>query len=176
MSIAYPEPATLAGTKVASPKAKAAEASHFSCLVVGESRQRNSMFEAAADESGWQTHVCHGAAKANAVIARHRFQLAIVDLADAGNQGGELREVAEALSRDKETLLMISGNEDDPLEEIWARQIGGWVYLPGVDETCDLKMVCDEARTVAEKLHPSLKSETNESGISSSKNESREFG
>ena len=176
MSIAYSEATTLAGTKVVSPDRKVAATSHYSCLVVGDSEQRNSMFESAAEQSGWQTEVCHGASKANAVIARHRFQLAIIDLAEAKDGTGELREVAEALARDKETLLMISGNEDDPLEEIWARQIGGWVYLPGVDETCDIGMVCGEARTVTEKLHPSAIPKDNKSGLSRPKQARREFG
>jgi len=176
MSIAYSETTTLGAAKVIAPEQKFSSVRHFSCLIVGESADRFSMFEAAAEQSGWQTEVCHGAVKANVVIARHRFQLAIIDLAGAGTDANELREVAEALAGDKETLLMISGNEDDPLEEIWARQIGSWVYLPGVDETCDLGMVCGEARTVAEKLYPFGLPKGNESGLSRPNQRQREFG
>jgi hypothetical protein len=38
------------------------------------------------------------------------------------------------------------------MEEIWARQLGAWMYLPGVNDHSDVAMLCGEARNAAEKL------------------------
>ena len=47
---------------------------------------------------------------------------------------------------------MVCGSEGDVLAEMWARQLGVWLYLAGVDPTCDLTSLCSEAQQVAEKL------------------------
>jgi hypothetical protein len=47
---------------------------------------------------------------------------------------------------------VICGNEGRPQEEIWARQLGAWLYLPGVVESDDVAMLCGEARQIAEQL------------------------
>jgi hypothetical protein len=63
-----------------------------------------------------------------------------------------MRWLAERLAADGTLLLVLCGNDGEALEEIWAHQLGTWLYLPGVDEASDLSMVCSEARTVVEKL------------------------
>ncbi len=37
--------------------------------------------------------------------------------------------------------------------EIWSRQLGVWMYLPGVDDESDIAMLCGEARNAVEKLN-----------------------
>jgi hypothetical protein len=39
------------------------------------------------------------------------------------------------------------------LGEVWSRQLGVWMYLPGVDSESDLALVYSEARGIVEKLH-----------------------
>jgi hypothetical protein len=53
-------------------------------------------------------------------------------------------------------LLVICGRDGDAMQEIWAHQLGAWLYLPGVDISGDLAMLCSQARMVVEKLnlHP----------------------
>ena len=154
MSLAFSDSLTQVGSRVHCPERKQISAGQLQCLVASNSESRLAMFETAAEETGWQARVCHGADQARARIARHRFQLAMIDLDGDPDHDRELREVAETLAKDRDLLLLISGGEDDPLTEIWARQLGCWVYLSGVDETCDVAMVFGEARVVRERLHP----------------------
>ena len=43
-------------------------------------------------------------------------------------------------------LLVICGSEDNVDEELWARQLGAWLYLPGVCDGDSLTSLCVEAR------------------------------
>ena len=53
---------------------------------------------------------------------------------------------------DPQRLLIVCGTEGNPLEEIWAWQLGVWLYLAGVDLNCDVESLCSEARQVTNKL------------------------
>ena len=48
--------------------------------------------------------------------------------------------------------LIVCGNEGATEEEIWVRQLGAWMYLPGVTEGSNLSLLCSEARHIAERL------------------------
>ena len=123
------------------------------CLVLCNSAERSRMFLEAAAESGWTPVVCREASQASAQTARFRFPLVIVDIeGDGGGTADDFQRLAEQLSREHGRLLMICGDEENPLQEIWARQLGAWLYLPGVDETSDMTLLCGEARTAADKL------------------------
>jgi len=127
------------------------------CLVVSQSQQRGEQFERAAVAEGWYATVCRDAQSASMAAARFCFRLAIIDLESlspgcAGAHG--MRRLAESLAAERKGLLVLCGRDGDVLEEIWAHQVGSWLYLPGVDETSDLTMVCSEARSVVEKLFP----------------------
>lgn len=129
----------------------------FRCLVVSDSESRGRMFQRAAADGGWESMVCRDAGQAALQAQRFRFLLVVVDLEGADGLTPEgYPKLSEQLARDGGPLLMICGHEDDALEEIWARQFGAWLYLPGVDTTCDVAMLCREAHKAAEKLHPEL--------------------
>jgi hypothetical protein len=134
----------------------------FHCLVLSASDRRSVMFDKAAADGGWDPIICDDAQQAMGLFQRFNCQLILVDLDSDGAMPVGFREVTEMmmrrgrLSSSGAPLVMICGNEGDALEEIWARQLGAWLYLPGVDETCDLTMLCSEAKAATEKLQKSL--------------------
>lgn len=130
-------------------------ASVFQCLIVSADPARREMFARAAAEGGWKTALCGDAASALAHINRSFMQLAIVDL--EGPQAATLRPVIERLAGGSGLLaggllLIVCGNEGQIEEEVWVRQSGAWLYLPGVAETNNFALLCGEARQIAERL------------------------
>ena len=62
-----------------------------------------------------------------------------------------LKQLVEQLAA-RRLLLAVCGNPDDPTGEVWSRQLGVWMYLPGVDHQSDIALLCAEARHVLEKI------------------------
>lgn len=122
----------------------------FECLVVATVDERQLMLAQAAAQGGWRTVVCNDVANAHRCLAQHSLQLAVVDL--AGRDYAELGQLLEMIAAKRGLLLMVCGNEGRPQEEIQIRQLGAWLYLPGVVEGSDVSALCEEARLIAEKL------------------------
>jgi hypothetical protein len=79
--------------------------------------------------------------------------MVIVDLEGAPLQSPDgFRVFAERIAGESNRLIVVCGNEGNAREEIWARQLGAWMYLPGVDDQSDVAMVCGEAKNVVEKI------------------------
>jgi DNA-binding NtrC family response regulator len=119
-------------------------------LIVSADSQRRGIFEHAAADSGWKTLLCADAPDALTCLNRSLVQLAIVDL--ESQQPGTFRSVVEQLTARNGLLLIVCGNEGDIKEEVWARQLGAWLYLPGVPEGNNFTALCGEARHIAERL------------------------
>jgi hypothetical protein len=80
------------------------------------------------------------------------YQLVIVDIAHPlGDRVNDTVEVAEEFASRPGTLLVVCGSEDSVEEELWARQLGAWVYLPGVSSGDALVSLFAEARRVGER-------------------------
>ncbi|MEM7314116.1 MAG: hypothetical protein AAF497_13295 [Planctomycetota bacterium] len=121
------------------------------CLVVSTRPERREMLERAADDAGWDVIVCSDSESGWTAVKRQRFQLALVDFEESSDSE-LLKELSSEIAGMRDTLLMLCGNEGDALEEIWARQLGAWLYLPGVSEASDVTSLCEQAIPVAEKL------------------------
>ena len=125
------------------------------CLVVSPSKQRVKQFEEAAQNQGWATIVGRDADDAAREAVRNRIQLAVVDLEGVGTPDQqEYRALVEQLATvgaDK-PLLIVCGPQGDPSGEIWSRQLGVWMYLPGIDDHSDVALLCGEARHVLDKM------------------------
>lgn len=118
------------------------------CLIVSSADGlRQSLFQAAGD-AGWDPVVCGDLAGATMAVQRVRFQLAWVDLKSWDR---DARKLCESIARLRHVLLVICGNADNAAEEIWARQLGAWLYLPDVawEDVGDLAFLCEQARIVA---------------------------
>ncbi len=122
----------------------------FQCLIVSADPGRRRMLERAAAESGWKTHPCADAATALAHINRWLVQLAVVDL--EAQRLEAFRPLVEQLTATSGMLSIVCGNEGNVDEEIWVRQQGTWMYLPGVVDTSNVGLLCAEARQIAERL------------------------
>jgi hypothetical protein len=157
MSIAFAEFETATQSEVCVPRPKATRVALLHCLVVAENAERRAFLAESARAAGWEVTVCAGASAASVAANRYRQSLAIVDLADLeAGAASSLRTLTEQLTSGSSPLVMICGAEGNALEEIWARQLGVWLYLSGVDASCDVTSLCRDAKQVTEKLAPQV--------------------
>ena len=123
------------------------------CLVVSTSRPRRDMFMQAAAREGWDTVACPDAESATAQVRRSRFQLALIDFEGCEERAPSwLCRLCPRLSSSNDPLLVVCGHEGDAAEELWARQLGVWLYLPGVTNGDDISVLCGEARGILKQL------------------------
>jgi DNA-binding NtrC family response regulator len=125
----------------------------FHCLVVSADGERQEMLARGAAEAGWETTIVCDAEAALACQRRSFVQLAFIDL--ESDSSGRLHELLEHFAPMKDLLTIACGAEGDIEEEIWVRQVGVWLYLPGVGDETRLSLLCDEARRIVERLHVS---------------------
>jgi len=154
MSTACAELETLPQSERFVTRQRATRPTLLHCLVVAADAERRAFLARAAREAGWEVAVYADAHAASVAAQRFGHSLAIVDLEGlSAEQAREVRTLTEQLSTSSQPLLMVCGTEGNALEEIWARQLGVWLYLSGVDPSCDLETLCSEAKQVVEKLH-----------------------
>jgi DNA-binding response OmpR family regulator len=122
----------------------------YQCLIVSADPRRQEMLERAASEGGWKTSTCADAGAALTYLNRSVVQLAVVDLEN--QQSENFQPVVQQLTFQRGLLLIVCGNEGAVEEEVWVRQRGAWLYLPGVTEGSNLSLLCSEARHIAERL------------------------
>jgi hypothetical protein len=150
-------PATLPRAVVDAPDDRGDATTMCQCLVVSAEPGRREMLKMAAVESGWVALVCHDAESACEEARRTLFRLALIDVerpegaADLG-WATELRSLVEQIAAQRDVLLAVCGNDGDAREEIWARQLGTWLYLPGVTDAQDLITPCTDARVALERM------------------------
>jgi len=124
--------------------------SNYGCLVVSNHSERRQRLMQSACAGGWETIVCTDMRHALWEARRSAFHLAIVDLGAADNPTPvNSHELCEMLSTTGDYLMMVCGQQSDASEEIWARKLGVWAYLPGVDPGADISLLCTEALGVA---------------------------
>jgi hypothetical protein len=124
------------------------------CLVVtGQAGFRNRL-TAATELAGWEE--CD-APKTDGDIRSAidgDYRLVLVDIANpVGNRVSDMVELAEEFAARPETLVVICGPEDGIDEELWARQLGAWVYLPGAIAGDGLVSLFHEAVRLADRRH-----------------------
>lgn len=123
------------------------------CLVVSASARRAQLWVRAAHEENWTTIVCTAADDAIRQSVRNRIDLALVDLQSAvGEYERQLQALVEQLASRSGPLLAVCGKPDDLRGEVWSRQLGVWMYLPGIDTDSDIALLCGEARNILKKL------------------------
>jgi ActR/RegA family two-component response regulator len=122
------------------------------CLIVSSRVGQREVLSRAATASGWASVVCSDAATARHLAERIVVKLAFVDLEQAPrDELASLQQLAADLSRMGCPLLVVCGADGDAEQEIWARQLGAWLYLPGMGGVEPMTQLCDEARGVVER-------------------------
>jgi hypothetical protein len=121
------------------------------CLVVSTVRERRELLSRATTDAGWDTIICADPPNATAVAQQFRFQMAWVDLDPYGTTSAEFRDLCQLLAGMPGLLLAVCGHASNAEEEIWARQLGVWLYLPGVSTALpeELALLCEQARQAA---------------------------
>lgn len=123
------------------------------CLVAASSAERRAEFAAAAICAGWNPIECTTVADALLTERRLRMQLALVDLSPgAGSVHPNWPELVECLADRGELLTVVCGGTGEAEEEIWARQLGVWLYLPGAMDPQEAHPLLSEARDIAGRL------------------------
>lgn len=123
------------------------------CLVVSSHPQRCESLREAAIDGGWLPIVFADAELAWDESRRSVMLLVVVDVHDATDRPAEAcRRLVERLSRESGRLLAVCGGDAlAPQDEIWARQLGAWMVMPGVVDAHDLAAVYEEAGKVIER-------------------------
>jgi uncharacterized protein YgbK (DUF1537 family) len=146
-------PAVLVSPDARAPARRHAPVALHTCLVVSTSARRAQLWVRAAHEERWATIVCTTADDAIRQSVRQRVDLALVDLQAAEREHEEqLRKLVQQLASRDGPLLAVCGKPDDTTGEVWSRQLGVWMYLPGVDGQSDIALLCGEARNILKKL------------------------
>ena len=146
-------PATLVSPGPSATTGRRAAVALHTCLVVSVSPRRAQLLVRAAHEEQWATIVCKTADDALRQSVRQRVDLALVDLQSAPPPEERLlRVLVEQLAARHGPLLAVCGKPDDTMGEVWSRQLGVWMYLPGVNSQSDIALLCGEARNILEKL------------------------
>jgi hypothetical protein len=147
-------PAVLVSPAIGVPAKRRSAVDLHTCLVVSTSARRAQLWVRAAHEEHWTTIVCTTAEDGNRQSVRNRIDLALVDLQAASKDNEiRLRGLVEQLAGRKGPLLAVCGKPEDTLGEVWSRQLGVWMYLPGVDSESDIALLCGEARHILRKLN-----------------------
>jgi len=139
--------------------------SHISawhCLVVSSCHKQREIIGQKAFGAGWITLGCENASDALAQLCRNPVKLVIMDVQGEAATCSSIAKLAEHIMWTGGMLLVTIGDaaqadaaqvQESQKTEAWARQLGVWSYLPGINDHSDLSLVCSQALEVTEKLH-----------------------
>jgi DNA-binding NtrC family response regulator len=122
------------------------------CLVVSGDVELRHRLDTMADLAGWSA--CEAPADAAELrsLVDGDYHLVITDIArPLGERVTDTVEIAEEFASRPNTLVVVCGSGESVDEELWARQLGAWVYLPGVSGGDALMSLFAEAQRVVER-------------------------
>lgn len=126
------------------------------CLVASASERRRRLLRAAAEEQKWFAVVVSGSQELLRQAFLERVDLVWIDFPDPGglqaDDRRELRDAAETATSVMSGLLVVSGRDVNGDEEIWARSLGAWAYLPDALGAAELEVVFGDARTALGRM------------------------
>ena len=117
------------------------------CLVLTWSEDRAELLRSAAHNESWQATVNVDVREFLRNMYLLRVPLTFVDLPESKSFGySVLREAAQRTTELGNSLVVVCGIGGNPAEEVWARQLGAWAYLPGDNGLTGLELVFGDAR------------------------------
>ncbi len=156
----FPLVAVHPGSAVERPRELAVET--IRCLICSSDPLLRDSLGQGAEQAGWSIVSTEDPEQAWSALGQAAFHLAVVDLqGDGGAMRAKLKDLVEELAAHPRRLLMVCGHEADPMQEVWARQLGVWLYVPGLSNDVsaeDVQGVCMQAREVIVRWHPALAS------------------
>ncbi|WP_152097673.1 hypothetical protein [Lacipirellula parvula] len=121
-------------------------------MVVSLSADRRRLIRSAAEAQAWDAIVCRDAGEFLRAVFKRSVPLIVVDLPEATATGyGDLKDAAQRAHELSNALLLVAGNASDVREEIWARQLGAWVYLNECNGQRGFEYLLEEARLALER-------------------------
>ncbi|MBM4020994.1 MAG: hypothetical protein FJ284_01905 [Planctomycetes bacterium] len=122
------------------------------CLVVSGDESLRHRLDTMADLVGWSACETPADAAELRTFVEGDYHLVIVDIArPIGERVNDSAEIAEEFAGRPNTLVVVCGTGESVDEELWARQLGAWVYLPGLSEGDALMSLFSEAQRVVER-------------------------
>ncbi len=117
------------------------------CLIFSWSELRAKRLQSAAEQEAWEAIVCVNAGKFLRHVFQQKVPLTLVDLPQVDlSVYAEMRAATVKVCEASDSLLIICGSEASAEEELWARQLGVWTYLPEVERPAELDWIFVEAR------------------------------
>lgn len=130
----------------AAQKQRRAELGVYQCLISSASRTRRNMLSKAAADAGWDSILCNSPEEVGNNLEQTMLHFALVDLDHRGATPSGARDLVQNLIQgDPHLLIGVCGHEADPEEEIWARQLGVWLYLPGATTSTEMSLLFEQA-------------------------------
>ncbi len=127
-----------------------ASANPWNCLIVSAAAARRDRFAREASAGGWTANRC-GRLDAALRLARQRLAWLVIVELNAGSDGAALDELADHIAKIGGLLLVVSAQEGGAAEEIRARQLGAWLYLPGEVPAGELTALCTDAKRLLDR-------------------------
>jgi DNA-binding NtrC family response regulator len=122
------------------------------CLVVSGDADLRRRLDTMADLAGWSACEAPVDAAELRSLVDSDYHLVIADIArPLGERVNDTVEIAEEFAGRPDTLVVVCGSGESVDEELWARQLGAWVYLPGVSGGDALMSLFGEAQRVVER-------------------------
>lgn len=116
------------------------------CLVFANAGERQRFLRASAEAQAWDAIVCCDTGEFLRCAFRRRVPLIIIDLPDDDRASQELRRAAQSAVRSQESLLVVCGRASNPEDELWARSLGAWSFLPEATSQEGMEFVFQQAR------------------------------
>jgi len=122
------------------------------CLVVSGDEKLRHRLGMMADLADWSTCETPVDAAELRSLVDNDFHLVITDIAcPLGERVNDTVEITEEFASRNGTVVVVCGSGESVDEELWARQLGAWVYLPGVSGSDAFMSLFGEARRIFDR-------------------------
>lgn len=117
-----------------------------SCLVVSGDLAMRNRARSVADITDWTVCDAPAGSEEMRAAADREYDLVIIDIAHpCGDRVTDSVSLAEEFARRPGTLLVVCSSGESVDDELWARQLGVWAYLPGASTGDSLVSLFQEA-------------------------------
>lgn len=120
------------------------------CLLVSKEEAFLEGMKRAASGAGWDCATSGNPRDSLRRAFLHCFGLAIVDIEPSMHRQ-MLADLFRLLTGSSGGLVIAYDRSAEPESELWARENGAWLYVPGVAEWDSLSVACAEARRLQER-------------------------